>query len=104
MVGCVHYRTVHLDVFAVAFSGGIKFGFVRSVGAPVIFDQPVIVFGIDEGELSTSKRDTADGLVAEFKIPARIEVGAGLFEENGPPPAGAVGFLHTHQGRAVGAH
>ena len=71
---------------------------------PTKFAQLVIIFGVNEGEFAAGNGDPADGLVAEFKIPARIEVGAGLFEEDGPPPAGAVGFLHTHQGRAVGAH
>ena len=103
MAGRVHYHTMHHKLFSVVGSGGVK-GVDALVGNPWKFRESVIIGGVNEGELSAGKRDATDGLVAEFKIPARIEVGAGLFQEDGPPPAGAVGFLHTHQGRAVGAH
>ncbi len=54
---------MHHQLFTVAASGGVK-GVAALAGGPSKFDQPVIIGGINEGELSAGKGDPADGLVA----------------------------------------
>ena len=104
MVGSGHYRPVHLNMFSITFSDGIKFGFGGLVGAPLKFRQLVIVFRIDDSELSAGKGNPPGRLGACFEGTAWIEVGAGLFEQYPPPPADEIGLLHTCQDRTIRIH
>ncbi len=104
MVRRGHYHTVHLNIFSITFSDGIKFGFGRSVGEPLKFGQPVIVLGIDESELSAGKGNSSGRFGACFEGTAWVEIGAGLFELYYPPSADVAGPLLTAEHRTVGAH
>ena len=115
MVGGVHYYTVHLNMFSLALSDGIKFVFAGSVGKPLKFGQFVIVGAINKCEFPAGKRYPADGFGAGFavfvetstrckEIPAGVEIPAGLFEADYPPPADKVGLLFAAEHRPVGTH
>ena len=95
---------MHLNIFSITYSGGIKFGFGRSVGVPVKLRQPVIVLGIDESELSAGKGDPTGRFGGCFESTAGVEIGAGLFETDYPPSADALGFLFAAEHRTAGAH
>ena len=60
---------------------------------PLKFDQAVIVFGIDEGELALGKGYSPYGAIAKFEIAAGVEIRAGLVCGNDPPSTLEICFL-----------
>jgi len=77
MVRSVHYLAVHFDALAAGFSHGIEIP-VRTLGEPVIFAQPQVVFGIDDSELTASQRYDARLVIPRIGETRWVEVFAFL--------------------------
>ena len=70
-----------------------------TIGEPSKFSQLVIIVGVNECEFAAGKGYPPDGFGAEFKISARIEIGAFTVDMHPPPSADEIYPLHTHQHR-----
>ncbi len=103
MVGSGHYHPVHLEAFSLEASGGVKSVACRFVDVPFIFNQPVVIVGIDDGEFSLCKGYRPGYRQAELEISGRVEIRAGLVQLKNMPFADPACPLHAYQGRAVGA-
>jgi hypothetical protein len=98
MVGSGHYHPVHLEAFPLETPGSVK-SVAPGVDVPFIFNQPVVIVGIDDGEFSLCERDFAEAWKSEFAICAGAEIGATAVKWEGPPCAGEVGLLLAHEYR-----
>jgi len=94
---------MHHKLFSVAGSGGVK-GVAALVGHPVKFREPVIIAGVNEGELAAGKRDPPDRFCACLERTARIEIGAFTVDMHPPPSTDEIYPLHTHQHRPIRSH
>jgi len=98
MVRSVHYLAVHFDALAAGFSHGIEIP-VRTLGEPVIFAQPQVVFGIDDSELTASQRYDARLVIPRIGETRWVEVFAFLQQRADAPPAYGACFLPANQNR-----
>ena len=80
MAGGGHYFTMHRNGCSIAAPGGVKYIAADGAGGPVIFAQLVIIFGVNDSELTAGDRDPAAVGKTEFVIFARIEIGAARVE------------------------
>ena len=102
MIRSGHYHPVHLEAFAPGASGGVK-SVAVGVDEPFIFNQPVVIVCIDDGEFSLCKGYRPGYRQAELEISGRVEIRAGLVQLKNMPFADPACPLHAYQGRAVGA-
>jgi len=86
--------TMHMDGFSSVISGGVKY-FAGRPDVPLKFNQSVIIFRVNDSELSAGKRYPAGSLIAQPAIRRRVEIRANIVELNHPPSALEIGLLAT---------
>jgi len=83
-----------MDGFSSVISGGVKY-FAGRPDVPLKFNQLVIIFRINNSELSAGKGYPAGSVVAQPAICRRVEIPANVIALNHPPSALKIGPLTT---------